>query len=662
MKRTVTLISLLLLASAFVLPAQDKTYYVSPDGNDAASGLSVKEAWKSIAKINSVTFQPGDKILLQSGRTFPGQIILKGSGTPEKPILLSSFGGTVRPVIDMGREDGNAITLTDASGWEIIGLEITSGYVPEVGVGRSGIVVNASGAGVAYKHLVIKDNYIHDVWGQMGGTRGRNAAISVSVSGPRRTPGTTPQAAVEPTTFDDVLIEGNRIERVDKVGITTSGLGGLRVRRNWMDNLGGDGIIVSGSVRALIEFNEIHRSCMRSGMLDLPGDTAWNEGRDGWWPHTAACWIIRCEETIMQFNEVYDTGRQIRNGDGFAYDFDFYCKNCLCQYNYSKENHGFLLLMYDIFQNTARYNISENDKTHLVQMQGSLKNDSNFLYNNVFYVDHGTLDLDFFRGDFAESAKDINDLGAHFYNNIFYAAGQGRFRWEYSTGLAWERTFDGSLRPSLPAGSIFLHNCYFGPWLGGMPDDPEALVADPKFVAPGTGGTGLGTLGGYMLRPDSPCINTGMYVPNAGDRDFFGGALVDGHPDFGAFEAVGTGVFADKADLAARDKAAADAASVAWSKWCFPLGLPVEPANAVTVRLYRPVEEGVGGTLTWENPKGGKPVVVQLDKLKDRSVITLPLKSDAQTLLSSKVKVHLQKGSFTEDFEIPFSEKPATRR
>ena len=115
MKRTVTLISLLLLASAFVLPAQDKTYYVSPDGNDSASGLSVKEAWKSIAKINSVTFQPGDRILLQSGRTFPGQIILKGSGTPEKPILLSSFGGPVRPVIDMGREDGNAITLTDAS-------------------------------------------------------------------------------------------------------------------------------------------------------------------------------------------------------------------------------------------------------------------------------------------------------------------------------------------------------------------------------------------------------------------------------------------------------------------------------------------------------------------------------------------------------------------
>ena len=125
---------------------------------------------------------------------------------------------------------------------------------------------------------------------------------------------------------------------------------------------------------------------MRSGLLDLPGDNGWAEKGEGWWPHTAACWIIGCEETIMQFNEVYDTGRQIRNGDGFAYDFDFYCKRCIAQYNYSKENHGFLLMMYDIFENVARYNISENDKTHLVQMQGSLKSD-----NNVLTIRHSVL-------------------------------------------------------------------------------------------------------------------------------------------------------------------------------------------------------------------------------------------------------------------------------
>lgn len=104
------------------------------------------------------------------------------------------------------------------------------------------------------------------------------------------------------------------------------------------------------------------RTCMRSGYLDL-------KGGESWWPHTAAIWIQDAEETIMQYNAVYDTGRQPGNGDGFAYDFDFYCKRCIAQYNYSQNNHGFLLLMNRTFENIARYNISENDQTHLVQMQ-----------------------------------------------------------------------------------------------------------------------------------------------------------------------------------------------------------------------------------------------------------------------------------------------------
>ena len=153
-----------------------------------------------------------------------------------------------------------------------------------------------------------------------------------------------------------------------------------------------------------------------------------------------------------------------------------------------------------------------------------------------------------------------------------------------------------------------------------------------------------------------------MYVPNAGTRDFFGNPLEDGHPDFGAFEAVGSGLFADAASLAELDQDALDASAVAWSKWCFPLGLPVSDVKAVPVRMYRPIEEGVTGTVTWVNPKNGKPVVVDLAKVKDRGNFTIPVKSDKETLLGSTVKVDLKKGKFTESFEIPFAEKPATRR
>lgn len=649
MKKTISILLSTLVCLA-TMTAAPKTYFVSPDGNDSASGLSVKEAWKTLGKVSATVFEPGDRILLQAGGIWDGKLELKGSGTPEEPIVLSSFGGEILPVINLGNAEGAGILLHNVGGWEVSGIEVTSNAAPVLGVSRQGIYVKVDGEGLNLNHIVIRDCYIHDIWGQMGGVRERSSAILVSCSGPRRDQNI---GFVAPT-LSDVLVENNRIERVDKTGIVTNGVrNGMKIRRNYIDNLGGDGIIVSGAYRGLIEFNEIHRSCLRSGYLDLPGD-------ENWWPHTAACWIIRCEETIMQFNEVYDTGREPKNGDGFAYDFDFYCKRCIAQYNYSKENHGFLLLMYDIFENVARYNISENDKTHLVQMQGSLKNDGNILYNNVFYVDHGTLDLDFFRGDFAESAKDINILGAKFHNNIFYATGQGRFRTVYSLGETMVRNFDETSKPNLPAGSIFLNNCYFGPWKNGIPDDPRALVADPQFVAPGTGGTGLGTLKGYFLKAGSPCINAGLYMPDNGGRDFFGHVVNDGKPDIGAFEFTGSGVFADKLSEAEQDQDAHDASSIAWAKWSFPLGIVPDGTRTLTIKMYEPIETGITGTITWINPDNGKAVIVPVEKAVGQAYILVNTK--ATNLVGTSVKVKLNKGKFSEEFDIPVTEKPAKRQ
>lgn len=647
--------SLILLATS--VAGQDKTYFVSTSGNDNADGLSVATAWKSLDKINATTFQPGDKILFKAGDTWYGQLFMKGSGSEGKPIILSSFG-CGRPVINIGAAEGAGILIENQSWWEVYNFEVTSGAPPTVGIGRQGIVITADKPGEEFNHFVVKDCYVHDIWGQMGGNTkycGYNScAILVMVNRVRPAAGSTVVAA--PARMNDVLIENNRIERFDKCGIISRGpRNNVVVRGNYMDNLGGDGIFVNGPYRGLIEYNEIHRSCMRSGYLDLPGD-------QNWWPHTAACWIQNTEETIMQYNEVYDTGREPKNGDGFAYDFDFNCVRCVAQYNYSKNNHGFLLLMYNIYENIARYNISENDRTHLVQMQGSRLGDRNLLYNNVFYVDYGTLDLDFFIGNSAEDGRDPDILGAYFFNNIFYATGQGRFRTAYSTGETISRKFDETIKPNIPSGSMFLHNCYFGPWKNGLPDDPEALVADPKFVAPGTGGTGIKTVGGYMLRPDSPCINTGMYVPLAGCKDYFGNCLTDGHPDFGAFEALGTGVFADKAALSAKDSEARDESMVKLAKWAFPAAIACDNPEKVSVRLSFPIEEGVTGTLTWTNPKNNKVTKIDLAKQTNRSSLEFKLKADLETVLASSIKVELKKGNYSESLDIPFTKVQPRRR
>jgi len=643
----------ILLLSAVSAAAQHKTYFVSPDGNDAYDGLSVETAWKSLDKVNGTEFLPGDKILMESGKVWYGGLELHGSGAENAPITLSSYGGDDRPVVNIGDAEGAGVLIENQSWWIVENIEVTSYAAPELGIGRQGIAIIASEEGKEFSNFVVRNCHIHDIWGQMGGntdyTGYFSCGILIRVKHDRtrfRTPGYKAPA------MNNVLVEGNRIERFDKCGIISWGPKyNVVVRKNYMDNIGGDGIFVNGPYRGLIEFNEIHRSCVRSGNLDLPGG-------ENWWPHTAACWIQNTEETIMQFNEVYDTGREPKNGDGFAYDFDFNCKRCIAQYNYSKNNHGLMLLMYNIFENVTRYNVSENDKTHLVQMQGSLTKDRNVFYNNVFYVDHGTADIDFFRGG---KEKGIDDLGAYFYNNIFYATGQGRFRTVYTDGDPMVRNFDEVSRPDLPAGAIFRNNCYFGPWKNGLPDDPDALVADPEFAAPGTGGKGLNTLEGYMLGPDSPCINAGIYIPSNGGRDFFGNAVADGRPDLGAFEFLGSGAFADKESEDSKDRDAADASEVAWTRWMFPDAIYTDVEGDVAIRLREPVSECIAGHVTFRNPKNSKPMTIDFAKLKERNTVVL-FKSGLEIPPGSKVTVRIEKGRFTEQWEIPFALRPSKKR
>jgi len=678
--------------SPLLLCGQSKTYFISPDGNDSASGLSIQAAWKSIDKVNQTTFQPGDQILFKAGATWYGQLQPKGSGEKDKPIILSSYGGNGKPIINIGKAEGAGIRLFNQSWWEICNMEITSGAPAELGVGRQGIAIIVKGNDEHAEHFVVRNCYVHDIYGQMGGNGefvGYNScAILVRTMFDRNRDRSIPST----TTIDDVLIENNRIERFDKCGIIIWGAKhNVLVRKNYIDNLGGDGIFVNGTYRGLIEYNEVRRTCMRSGYLDLPGG-------EEWWPHTAAIWIQRAEETIMQFNEVYDTGREPKNGDGFAYDFDFDCKRCIAQFNYSKNNYGLMLVMNRTFENITRYNISENDKTHLVQIHCDLS-DRNVFYNNVFYVDYGTADLDFYRG--GDKNANIDKLGSLFYNNIFYATGQGRFRTVYTAGDVIGRDFDETSKPNLPAGSLFLNNCYYGPWKNGLPNDPKKLEADPLFVSPGqqmqrgqqgaapklpqqgavssfpyeqgynaseyvqigTASKFLCGLEGYMLRPGSPCINAGLFVPANCNRDFFDNPVNDGSVDIGAFEMLGTGVFADTQKEKAMNDEWLIESRVAWTKWMFPKTLPIPEDGKLTIKLREPIATTVSGSLTWIDNKGNsKPVTVQIDKAKQRDTYTFVLKADKETLLQSSVRVSIKEGNFSEEWDIPLAIPTPGRR
>ena len=93
------LIILCVVASG-VFSSSPATYFVdATNGNDSLDGLSSSSAWKTIAKVNSSQFSPGDNILFKKGEVWRGKLIAPSSGALGSPITFSSYGSGPNPLI-----------------------------------------------------------------------------------------------------------------------------------------------------------------------------------------------------------------------------------------------------------------------------------------------------------------------------------------------------------------------------------------------------------------------------------------------------------------------------------------------------------------------------------------------------------------------------------
>ena len=84
----------------FATQASAAIYYVdATNGRDANTGLSETNAWKTIAKVNASSFEPGDQILFKRGEIWREQLIVPSAGTYVSNILFGSYGIGPNPVI-----------------------------------------------------------------------------------------------------------------------------------------------------------------------------------------------------------------------------------------------------------------------------------------------------------------------------------------------------------------------------------------------------------------------------------------------------------------------------------------------------------------------------------------------------------------------------------
>ena len=87
---------LLFAASA---AAQTRYYIDSAAGADSNDGRSAEGAWRSLANLESVRLGSGDAVLLRRGGSWTGQITLRSSGRPGRPITIAGYGAGPSPVL-----------------------------------------------------------------------------------------------------------------------------------------------------------------------------------------------------------------------------------------------------------------------------------------------------------------------------------------------------------------------------------------------------------------------------------------------------------------------------------------------------------------------------------------------------------------------------------
>ena len=517
-------------------------YYVDASGgNDNNSGTSPEQAWKSIVKVNTIQFQPGDSILFKRGEEWAGALKPQGSGVEGAPIRIASYGEGEKPVLKPGPDwtipyfnvansvvwnptVNNVISFHNQEYWEVSDLEL---YDPSYSqnantrVYRRGI--NLSAQDVGDLHYFKFDNLtIH-------GFRGPNDNNGKSSGGIIMTVYSDPYnyANRVPTAIHDITVTNCEMYDLGRSGFnfvspwTTrtgaewgrfgyAGYGewkpyeNITIKNNVIYNIDGDGVLIDGCENVLVEHNVVYRAVLNCwygvGMFN------WNS-----------------DNTVFQFNEIYDTfpaDSLLGAGDGQGIEIDALNRDTWVQYNYIHDNSGGSIMWcatpdLRTIRGIYRYNIFQNDLTKHGVIDWRTNHVDSMAYNNVFYL--GELPAGSSTRKFMNNGYQNGTSDAEFYNNIFYNLDDIDLNTFNEQEIDWES------------------NIFYG--FDEVPsNDSTVITEDPMFVNPGSGTFGLDSVEGYKLQPGSPAIDAGINIEDNGGRDYFGTPLTDGKTDIGAAE------------------------------------------------------------------------------------------------------------------------------
>ncbi len=487
-----------------------RDYYLSPQGSDEAAGTKSRP-WKTLDRINRIDLQFGDRLLLESGKSFTGTLKLdtKDSGSHPRPVVITSTG-TERATIQAG--DGTAILFQSVAHVIVRNLNcIGSGR--KAGNKSSGIMLSGT-EGIEIDQV--------DVSGFRSSGVQMSGVTQVSV---------TRVHAFE-NGFAGISSDGEMSKDIYVAYCLAENNPG---DPTILDNHSGNGIVIGKVSKALIEYCEARYN-------------GWDMPRKGNGP--VGIWTWHADQVVIQYCVSHHNRSTGTDGGGF--DFDGGVTNSILQYNYSHDNHGsgYLICQYDgaapFRGNTVRYNISQDDgltnhNAGIYVWVGGANMESTDCYNNTIFNSKGAA------VGFGVDKRYADQLPKMTFRNNIFVTGEAQIE-----GGAEKGVFQGNIYWAMGDGGFLVDgHKSFDEWVAATGQEKlngkvVGRYADPLLQKDGTGlltdPRQLPGLPEYRVLPGSPAVDSGLNLKqlfglDPGPKDFYGNALPAGTSfDIGAHE------------------------------------------------------------------------------------------------------------------------------
>ncbi len=457
-----TTVPAVLVGFLIAWPALAADYHVDCGaGDDGRDGRSPATAWRSAARVNGTTFQPGDSILLKRGTRCTGTLRPKGSGVPGKPIRLAAYGEGPLPIVD-GAGGEAAVKLFDQEHWHVETVEATGG---------SPYGIHVSGSKGTLRHFRIRNVVVHGVGGEVK-TKASGLLVVAAGGGGQ--------------TFEDVVIDGvTAYDTTQWAGILVHGAAwgdkGLRARNVTIRNSIAHDVYGDGIVLFQVEDGLIERSAAwRTGLQ--PTETIGTPN---------GIWTWRCRRCTVRWTEGFFVDSP--GVDGGVYDIDWGNDDNVVEHNFGHDAMGYCASVFAASGETTtnsvvRHNVCVNNgrSPKLARRQGDFfistweggRLDGVHVHNNTFYwnppIDVPVVQMD--HADFTGTRPNVLEA------NLIHSAVPSMIH--SNDGLRFDRNLYWYAGPREPKWSYGgREHVGFAPYRRDSGQEAAGLFADPKLTA-----------------------------------------------------------------------------------------------------------------------------------------------------------------------------------